>query len=1368
LTSDGSYPDWAAEVEMDGKRATCLDIDNAISDAAVLKGSEECNSLVDAFSDTCSYTIPTTPCDICPNNDVSPLVTVSYEGKEMKCSDIDKRLASREEADGATCTSAVESLQDCCFDQCHLCSEDQEVDPSLTIYYNGKTTVCSDVELIYSEKGVLASSEQCSVDQAAFSEDCCFTAPKTPCNICKRGVDYFDVMTTNSITFANKKQTCSDVSDSMFKRAEDDSAMCNEARDASFDICCDTKCSLCGDKGLDAGVQVLHEGRTMTCLELDLGLSFEEGSEQCSAITTKFSEQCCFVKPETPCRICPGVGQSVDTKAEVFYLGTNTTCENLSNYLGSREEQAGQTCQSATTDFADTCCYDQCSLCGEGKADWNTFVNYNGKSIACGDFEWILKGENVAADSDTCNTVKEEFFDKCCYEQPTTSCNLCQTGGKYLDVQPEVSVDFNGDSTTCINVYNSLFVREAADSDQCQEAKDSFAEDCCFEKCSLCQNGFIDTSVTVNVGGSDISCSALDLSFAQSVIIEGSAQCDTMRQDYAEACCYTMPDSPCRLCSGAYAAAGDVMVDFYGEQKTCSEISNKLAISEEAGSETCSSTQTDFISSCCYEKCPVCPTGSNLNWEVSVEYNKAMVSCGEFDTIIQSNTIAKGSQECNSILSIYSSPCCYNYATSTGGGSSTSEVTPPPPPPDVGFTQLESSSEGTIVLEKAVGDQVQTGDTVASVGSPTGDEVEVKATEDGYIAAFLTADGDNVADGDTVAYIATNEADVPTVQEYVQALATAEANAAASAASSAAPCSLCDAGEIAIDTDILFNDVQTSCLEVFTFLSTQTKAGSDTCKSGKEALQEVCCLKKCDICSGGGIPDWYANVNVNGNSLTCLELDEVIGNSQIEQGSDQCNEVLDVAAPACCYEPPTTPCNICQSGSNFLDVMSSVQVEYGGTTATCGQIFNALNTREEADSDTCSMVTADLASKCCYDKCSLCGDLQLNAAMSVENDGVKIGCSEFDSFIFASNMITEGTEECSAFQTEYRETCCYDVPCGLCSKGDKLYSIKEDASVTYGGTQTTCSDVSDFLAQEMSQSNNCLAAQENIFNDCCFQQCEMCPGAGETINWAATTTFNGMTQSCTDVYWMLVNDSIESTNPICSGVSQLAPDCCYKMPSNQCTLCRDDNGVTYNTRWIEEVTVGGVTKTCGDFNTLLSTQEADSQTYASAREEIFDACCFAGSDQLLATSQSNSIAISTDGLTASTDPNACQLCPKGQVGIEADINFNGNPTTCVQVYNFLSTEFKKVSESCASAQSQLKDSCCRDPSELKPGESAAFGEMMDGSGSVTSEPGKTITPPDDFSHLNAWTIKSSARGHSSFATLCTGMAATVALLTFFL
>jgi len=590
------------------------------------------------------------------------------------------------------------------------------------------------------------------------------------------------------------------------------------------------------------------------------------------------------------------------------------------------------------------------------------------------------------------------------------------------------------------------------------------------------------------------------------------------------------------------------------------------------------------------------------------------------------------------------------------------------------------------------------------------------------------------------------------VVDFVQGETNVEATGVATGAG---PCMLCKAGEIGLEKKILFNGAQTSCPEVYKFLATQAEDGSESCVAGKEALHDQCCMKKCDICSGGGIPDWYSMVNVNGNSMTCLELDGIVAESEIQSGSDQCSQLLEVAAPACCYEPPTKPCNMCNNGSEYNDVMSSVSIEYGGTKATCGQIFNTLFSREEHDSETCSLVKKDLSDQCCYNKCSLCGAMQTNAAQSVMHDETELGCSEFDSYIFASNLIEEGSNECKAFQDEHRESCCYDISCSLCAKGDNIYTTKETSMVQYGGQETTCGEVANFLYQkEMSQGNACLAAQENIFNSCCFEQCEMCE-AGASINWAAATTFNGQSQSCTDVYWLLVSESVEAGTQTCNGLSQVSKDCCYQIPTQQCTLCQDENGATYNTRWNKEVTVNGITKSCGDFNSLLATQEHDSKTCSMAKGEIFGECCFAGSETLVAVA--NQVSTETDA--------PCSLCKIGQIGIVADIDFNNSPTTCEEVYNFLIDSYLESSTTCKSAQLSLSPDCCREKDKLSPSEEPAFGgdtvtasDNMSsrGQGSITAEEpapekpkptGEKVTPPMEF---ETWTRLNGSRGKPSF------------------
>jgi hypothetical protein len=111
---------------------------------------------------------------------------------------------------------------------------------------------------------------------------------------------------------------------------------------------------------------------------------------------------------------------------------------------------------------------------------------------------------------------------------------------------------------------------------------------------------------------------------------------------------------------------------------------------------------------------------------------------------------------------------------------------------------------------------------------------------------------------------------------------TSTAAAVGTAATGAGPCNLCNAGEIGLEKQILFNGAQTSCSQVYKFVATQEEAGSDACAAGKDALHKECCMKKCDLCSGGGIPDWYSMVNVNGKTMTCLELDGIVTESQIQ------------------------------------------------------------------------------------------------------------------------------------------------------------------------------------------------------------------------------------------------------------------------------------------------------------------------------------------------------------------------------------------------------------------------------------------------------------------------------------------------------
>jgi len=134
--------------------------------------------------------------------------------------------------------------------------------------------------------------------------------------------------------------------------------------------------------------------------------------------------------------------------------------------------------------------------------------------------------------------------------------------------------------------------------------------------------------------------------------------------------------------------------------------------------------------------------------------------------------------------------------------------------------------------------------------------------------------------------------------------------------------------------------------------------------------------------------------------------------------------------------------------------------------------------------------------------------------------------------------------------------------------------------------------------------------------------------------------------------------------------------------------------------------------------------------------EIFNQCCFAGSDTLLSSS--------LEGSSSSDSP--CNLCEEGQFGIDAPVTFNDSETSCAEVYNFLVAAYKEGSNTCTSTKRNLSSACCRDT--LAAGESAAFGDFgaIDGSdGKAASDPTEENAPriiPEDTDLT--WNVESAS------------------------
>ena len=84
--------------------------------------------------------------------------------------------------------------------------------------------------------------------------------------------------------------------------------------------------------------------------------------------------------------------------------------------------------------------------------------------------------------------------------------------------------------------------------------------------------------------------------------------------------------------------------------------------------------------------------------------------------------------------------------------------------------------------------------------------------------------------------------------------------------------------------------------------------------------------------------DYDAKVNYEGGDVACGDLKPIFGRNDIEEGSEACSVIKDDFRNFCCYTPPTVPCNLCETVTDFLDAYSNVEVSFGGSTRNCSDV----------------------------------------------------------------------------------------------------------------------------------------------------------------------------------------------------------------------------------------------------------------------------------------------------------------------------------------------------------------------------------------------------------------------------------------------
>jgi hypothetical protein len=438
------------------------------------------------------------------------------------------------------------------------------------------------------------------------------------------------------------------------------------AKETTTSDCCYKKCKICGGNQLQDFVQdIVLDGDSISCLQLHTVRTsdIDAASSDCTSMQSQFADRCCFEPPEIPCGLC--ADGSIRQELNVDFNGETVTCDIVANAL-ARKSNGTDECTSTKTEFQEFCCMDTCNLCNDRQLiDWDSYVNFNGtKDMSCGSFEWYFISNAIEEGTPQCTDSQREFGETCCYEPinyTTPACALCKKGEEWLDINGDAVVYFEGANKTCTQVSNSLYRKAEDSSGFCDAARTEYFTSCCFDKCDLCQGGQLDANVEVAYKGNASTCLELSLLFAADVVIEGSEECNAVREVLFEPCCYQTPTDPCRLCSdktGQGDVRKDVTVSFYGSNTTCTDLNSFLVAREEQQEFMCQAAKSELKQTCCYHACSVCGNEGNLYWDNPTTYNEIAFACGELSWIMAGKMLEEESDECSQFQATYYDDCC--------------------------------------------------------------------------------------------------------------------------------------------------------------------------------------------------------------------------------------------------------------------------------------------------------------------------------------------------------------------------------------------------------------------------------------------------------------------------------------------------------------------------------------------------------------------------------------------------------------------------------------------------------------------------------------------------------------------------------------
>jgi hypothetical protein len=341
---------------------------------------------------------------------------------------------------------------------CRLCPDStmQGIKDWLEVEFDGESMTCGDADMSVISN-FASGTDECDSAKQSLSSTCCYTYPENPCMLCRTETEFMDLRALAEIEGMN--MTCSDFNKRLGPE-ENDSEMCTDAHKDHFDTCCYNvsfftrmasssidhlfhlfypfcmysiaqQCTLCEGQGVKWWNEVEYEEQPLNCGELDSVLYANEtevGTDTCTDMIAEFEGECCYKYPDDPCDICAKDGKknTLMPNEEMEYDGSNFTCAEVNNFLSPFESTSSQ-CTEVKDMAFDTCCFNRCSLCGEGsRLDPDVLVEIDdeegsegeegSKQGKCSDIESNLFQVKTTDGSEECNEARSLHYDSCCFK----------------------------------------------------------------------------------------------------------------------------------------------------------------------------------------------------------------------------------------------------------------------------------------------------------------------------------------------------------------------------------------------------------------------------------------------------------------------------------------------------------------------------------------------------------------------------------------------------------------------------------------------------------------------------------------------------------------------------------------------------------------------------------------------------------------------------------------------------------------------------------------------------------------------------------------------------------------------------------------